>query len=160
LVPYLLEGWSEVINIIYSVLNELSEIRSDINSILVDQNIFDSSSYCETILYKPSNNTYQNRAVLYAISYYFYKNCGQVDKLEFTEWLRVMRNLIFNTTDNSAEEFIRTIKSIKSLTEFSQDILNYLRSESCNITRFLGLQVEEEKTKARLLNIDDQWNHL
>jgi len=71
-----------------------------------------------------------------------------------------MRNLIFNTTDNSAEEFIRTIKSIKSLTEFSQDILNYLRSESCNITRFLGLQVEEEKTKARLLNIDDQWNHL
>ena len=75
------------------------------------------------------------------------------------QWMRVVYNLTENTQLNSAEEAEKAIKSIENLASNCKDILNYLVSDHCKIDFYLGRQIQEERIKAYLINLSDEWKN-
>ena len=82
-------------------------------------------------------------------------------KEELNNWIRVIRNLAYNTGYNDADEFRNTLKSLEELAfnvysneNESKSILGYLTNNE-NIGRFTKEQIEEEQEKAgKLINAD------
>lgn len=75
------------------------------------------------------------------------------------QWMRVVYNLTENTQLNSAEETEKAIKSIENLASNCKNILNYLISDNCKIDFYLGRQIQEERIKANLINLSDEWKN-
>jgi hypothetical protein len=75
-------------------------------------------------------------------------------KKEFNDWMRVIRNLAYNTTYNDIEEFIDALKSLIVLSENVYNnnpkgtIRTYLKDNG-KIDSFYGEQIKEETEKAR-----------
>ncbi len=74
------------------------------------------------------------------------------------KWLRVTKNLINNKLIDSPGDFSKAIKSLKNLSNRINDIYNYLQQKE--IEFFDEEQVEEEKTKAKLICSDNEWKGL
>jgi hypothetical protein len=84
------------------------------------------------------------------------------EKANFRVWLRVIRNLIYNTRIDDDEQFFKAIKAIKELNSSILDIKKHMTSVGDNgingkwITFFLSDQQKEEYLKHIIL--DDSWN--
>ncbi len=141
-----------ILNLI-SILDLISNGDDKIKSYLSDRTHYDESSVFEEVLNNSLN--YTQRINFYAFYYYLIYN-DSANGLQ--EWMRVIHNLSENTIYNSAVDFARSIKSVKSLLPYSSDILNYLASRSSkDIKGFLDIQVTEEIIKACLILKDTVW---
>ena len=104
--------------------------------------------------------TYSDRVYFYATYKYlsFWKKMDTTDGRAFKRWLRVMRNLIWNTSIDRPELFIKAIKSIdKILAQLSEPgacILTFLNKNDSETDFFDGKQCEEERFKAILILSD------
>ncbi|MDD3596498.1 DUF262 domain-containing protein [Sulfuricurvum sp.] len=112
----------------------------------------------DTINESESKLSYWDRARFYAIALFLIKNGNLTDENyeQFSNWKRVTFNLINNTLIQRPEEFVRAIKSLKNLSQHTNDIYNYLSGNDCKIDFYLQSQVEEEKIKANLMK-DSDW---
>lgn len=72
---------------------------------------------------------------------------------KFKEWMRITRNLIYNTYIQSPENFIDAIKSLKELSKHKFEMSAYLLSSSVDIAFYAKIQLEEETTKLKYFNI-------
>ena len=105
-----------------------------------------------------SKLSYWDRIRFYAIALFLINN-GEItdqNRAQFLKWKRVTFNLINNTLIQSPEDFSKAIKSLKNLSEKMNEIYDYLSSEACKIEFYLQTQVDEERTKAKLLE-NNEW---
>lgn len=118
--------------------------------------------YCiNTTVFKDFVNkketTYKQRVLFYAQTTYLI-NSNEFNKDKFSQWLRVIRNIIQNSTVDSAATFIGAIGLIKEIANGHIDIYQYLSKE--NIKSVFALsQTKEEVIKAKLIiHSDDNKN--
>jgi hypothetical protein len=107
--------------------------------------------------------TYLDRVMFFAqLQFFKYHKADDVkDNSELNNWMRIIRNLAYNTTYNKPEEFGNILKSLETLAsnvyaEPQSTVLTYFKEEG-NVERFYGEQVKEEREKARKICEDDSW---
>lgn len=94
--------------------------------------------------------TYKRRTLFYAQTCYLSK-CGAEFNIEaYSDWMRVIRNIIENDTVDSASTFIATINLIKELSVGSS-FIHYFLTENIIHSRFTNNQVIEEVRKAKMI---------
>lgn len=75
----------------------------------------------------------------------------------FQEWLRFIRNIVYNTQIQSPENFNSAIKQINKLCSFKFKISEAVLNKEVENTFFDNSQFEEEKVKLELLS-NQEWN--
>lgn len=122
--------------------NNYAELKSDV----------DLWKYCGDTLFKDiiqnEKSEWQNRVIFYAQTQYLLKS--DYDKNSFNDWIRVVRNIVENSTIDSATTFISAINLIKELSTGSNDIYAFL-SENEVKARHAKNQVKEEIEKAKII---------
>lgn len=99
--------------------------------------------------------TYKQRVLFYAQSNYV-KNVGSKITVEsFSDWMRVVRNIVENATIDSATTFIGAINLIKELSNGCNTIYDLL-SKNAILSKFAEEQVKEEIRKAKLIVSDNK----
>ena len=73
------------------------------------------------------------------------------DKKQFFQWIRICKNLIYNTPIESPVDFVTAIRKINELTKNCTNIYKYLAPDNNSINFFSSWQVKEEKVKAHLM---------
>ncbi|MGB4658287.1 MAG: DUF262 domain-containing protein, partial [Mobilitalea sp.] len=108
-----------------------------------------------------NNPTYRDRVILYAISV-FSDFGSEAEKMKkFKRWMRVVWNIVENSTIDSPGTFLSAIRLISTLAEDADDIYAGLKFKSKKRLESLGSryhaqeQVEEEIAKAIKI-VDDQ----
>lgn len=100
--------------------------------------------------------TYKKRVLFYAQSKYLLNN--KVNEKTFFSWMRVIRNIVQNSTIDSAINYINAIKLIKELSENSHNIYDFLADDKNEIeSNFAKEQVKEEREKAKNIKEDYSW---
>ncbi len=79
-------------------------------------------------------------------------NDNNLNKQSFQSWMRVCRNLIFNTYIQNPKNFINAIKSIDNLSSYKEDIFEFLLKPDLKIDFFSSNQIKEEVRKAKLVS--------
>lgn len=112
------------------------------------------SSLFKDLINVSNSPTYKQRVLFYAQSNYL-KNVGSKITVEtFSEWLRVVRNIIENATIDSSATFMGAINLIKELSNGCNDVYDFLSKNSIQ-SKFAEEQVKEEIRKAKLIVSDN-----
>lgn len=131
--PVNLQFWDFVL------LNKKIKINSEVE---IENNLF-----VEFI--KESESSYKQRVLFYAQTQYLLST--ETNNSEsFTEWMRVVRNIVQNASIDSSSAFVGAISLIKELSIGCQDIYLYLDKENIK-SGFAKEQVLEEKLKASII---------
>lgn len=114
--------------------------------------------------------TYLGRVLFFAqIQFFKYNRIAALqesEKLrdELNNWMRVIRNLSYNTSYNNVDEFRNAIKALEVLSAAvyvesdTRSILDYLANNG-EVHRFDTEQVIEEREKARRILLDTNWEY-
>ena len=73
---------------------------------------------------------------------------------KFKKWMRITRNIIFNTYIQSPDNYIDAIKSLNDLSKHKFEIISYLLSDNINISFYSKTQIEEEIIKLKYFKIE------
>ena len=103
-------------------------------------------------LIKNGETTYKQRVLFFAQTQYLL-NSNEITNESFSNWLRVIRNIVQNVTIDSATTFIGAIALINELSKGLANIYEYLAANKID-SRFALNQVAEEKIKASIKNFD------
>lgn len=98
--------------------------------------------------------TYPQRVLFYAQTEYLLKN-GTSNELAFSDWMRVVRNIILNSTIDSTSTYISAIKLVNELSQGCENIYKYLSSANIE-SQTASSQVKEEIKKSKLLTIENR----
>jgi hypothetical protein len=93
-------------------------------------------------------STYKQRVLFYAQTKYLLNN--SFDAEAFSNWMRVVRNIVENSTIDAATTFIGAIGLINELAKGSADIYDYLSKNKIQ-SGFANEQVKEEIEKAKII---------
>src|SRR5690606_35962910 len=108
--------------------------------------------YCEDTLFKDiiqnKKLEWKNRAVFYAQTTYLLKT--NLDRSSFNDWIRVVRNIIENSTINDVATYMSAVNLIRELSNGWSDIYEYLTTNTVN-ARHAESQVKEEIEKAKII---------
>jgi len=102
-----------------------------------------------------SNKTYQDTVISVAVQL-FLKNVKpsvtQSKDINFLDWMRVVRNIVQNSTIDSIETFIAAIRLIKELADGSKgiNIYEYL-AQNNPVSQHAAEQIKEERFKASII---------
>lgn len=108
------------------------------------------SSLFKDIIKVDNSPTYKQRVLFYAQSNYV-KNVGSKITVEtFSNWLRVVRNIIENATIDSSATFMGAINLIKELSNGCNDVYDFLSKNSIQ-SKFAEEQLKEEIRKSKLI---------
>jgi hypothetical protein len=145
----------------YTLIETLDFLSSGtkLNALPEDYYYYNELESFKSIINKSySDAGYLERIRFYAYYAFLVQWKGNCDG--FQDWMRVVVNLSENTMPyNNDTEFINSIRSINSLLTFSNKILEYLTTkQSISIKGFNSTQIKEERIKAHLININDEWN--
>lgn len=110
------------------------------------------------ILISEKSTTYKKRVLFYAQTHYLLK-AETVDTEVFTDWIRVVRNIVHNSTIDSAATFIGSITLVRELANGCNNIYEYLSTTEINST-FGSIQVIEEIRKAKFILKEGIWKPL
>lgn len=150
----------EAIEEIVNTLEFLKNGNDEIKTYLPDSTIINERTFFRKIIENSNSSLkYIERVMFFAITQYFIIN-KNIDQKEFSNWIRVIRNLAENTIDNDPEEFSRSLKAVKLLLPYSKNILNYLIDSNNKVNRFYGNQIIEERVKAVLILKDKKWEEV
>lgn len=102
----------------------------------------------------------RQRIMFLAISLYLQKNT--FDIVKFKNWIRVVWNIIIDPDIRSISVMINIMRVISKLSSGSGDIYKFLTGPDLssiikNEVSFVKSQLEEEKLKAELINLDPTW---
>jgi hypothetical protein len=104
---------------------------------------------------KEAKTGYKQRVLFYAQTQYLL--CAETFRSQyFSDWMRVVRNIVQNAPIDSAGAFIGAIALINELSEGCANIYDFLNNQTIK-RRFASDQVEEEKLKAKLIQTDSRW---
>ena len=96
-----------------------------------------------------STLTQAQRVAFFGICRYL-ESCTSFDETHFRRWMRVVCNLVENTTINTVEAMIARIKLVNELSAHVEDIYEYLSSEGTEIrSKASPEQLAEEMEKAK-----------
>ena len=95
------------------------------------------------------NKTYPQVIMSYAQTLYLINN-EDFDKVKFSDWMRVVRNIVLNATIDSAEPFVSATNLVKDISMGSSDIYLYLSNNNVQ-SNFAKNQVQEEILKAKII---------
>ncbi|MCO8057329.1 DUF262 domain-containing protein [Acinetobacter towneri] len=101
------------------------------------------------LIVKSEGITYPQRVMFFAQTSYLNIN-AKFDSDNFADWMRVIRNVVNNSTIDNDESFIGALGLVRELAQGSNDIYKYL-SENSVISKFASKQVEEEGLKAKTI---------
>lgn len=97
-----------------------------------------------------NSQTYKQRILFYAHSVYLKINRNNIVAETFSEWLRVVRNIIENSTIDSSATFMGAINLIKELSNGCHDVYDFLSKNSIQ-SKFAEEQLKEEIRKSKLI---------
>ena len=87
-----------------------------------------------------------------------------INNEKFENWMRVIRNLVEGSRliyYNDAIEYANSIEAVNKLLKFKDDILNYfINVDDDVISGFSGIQIDEERLKAKLFIKGNKWKTL
>ena len=96
------------------------------------------------------NLTYSNRVTFYSYIL-FISSKNDINEEALYNWMRVIRNIVENTTIDSPVTFANAINAINIFHGFKFEILENLAEGKCDSIPFFGTQLQEEKIKALLI---------
>ncbi|MBN2572382.1 MAG: hypothetical protein JXA68_09665, partial [Ignavibacteriales bacterium] len=105
-------------------------------------------------LVKDAKTEYKQRVLFYAQTQFLLK-AEIFNSKCFTEWMRVVRNIVHNATIDSAGAYIGAISLINELSSGCPDIYNFLNKNSIN-SGFASNQVSEEILKSSIITTDEK----
>lgn len=109
--------------------------------------------YCNETLFKDiiqnEKLEWQNRAVFYAQTVYLLN--ADFDTNTFNDWMRVIRNIVENSTIDSATTFISAVNLIHELSKGCSNIYEYLLTYTLPQQIHAKEQVKEEIEKAKII---------
>lgn len=111
---------------------------------------------------KPHNQiSYWERARFYALSQFFLKIGAVTDENYeiYQRWIRICKNLINNQLIQSTEDYFRSIRAIKKLSDHIKNLYNVIGNDPKFIDFFTKIQREEESLKVSLIKSDPQWEN-
>lgn len=114
----------------------------------------DSSLFTESIN-ATNSTTYKQRVLFYSQTSYLNAVETKFNSETFSEWLRVVRNIVENATIDSATTFIGAINLINELSVGCESIFSFLSDNSVQ-SRFADEQVKEEIRKAKLITTNNE----
>jgi len=98
--------------------------------------------------------TYEQRVLFYAQTQFLLK-VETFNFKSFTEWMRVVRNIVQNATIDSAGAYIGAIGLINELSSGCTDVYNFLNKNSIK-SGFASNQVSEEILKSSIITADEK----
>ena len=104
---------------------------------------------------KDTKTEYKQRVLFYAQTEYVL-NSETFNSELFSEWMRVVRNIVQNSTIDSASALIGAIGLINELSIGCENIYEFLSSTTLK-SGFATKQIEEEKLKATLIKSESNW---
>jgi hypothetical protein len=136
-----LDKYAEKIDVEFSN----AELKTDIS-------LWEYCSKLDSTLFKiliqnQSAATYKQRVLFYAQTNYLLNNSFDTDA--FSDWMRVVRNIVENSTIDAATPLISAIGLINELAKGSADIYDYLSKTT--IQSFAREQVKEEIEKSKII---------
>ncbi len=102
------------------------------------------------------NTTYRERVLFHAVTVYLYRARGTAEVSSMKSWMRIMKNLAFNSEIDNAVRYRSAIKSIDELSAWWMDLNSYFEGNPV-VSFFDREQVEEEIVKARIISSDSQF---
>lgn len=157
-------------NYLKSCLDLYSNVENNYNELIPNSLIFwsfdskklicinDKEKYVNNLfieLIKEPTTEYRPRVLFYAQTQYLL-NCENFNLSYFTDWMRVVRNIVQNSTIDSASTFIGAIGLIEELSNGCLDIYSYL-NETPVKSNFGSSQVSEEILKSSII-LEDKNN--
>lgn len=127
---------------IYNTLNSVESTKYPIIRELIVRGIAPTSNYYDRLLF-------------HAVTEYINVTAGEIGE-SFEKWLRVLNNLIINSQIDDTRTNSAAIKGINELASNYADILDYLASNG-KVSGFSSEQVKEERTKAKIIQYDDEF---
>lgn len=150
------------LNFLYNSLNVLSD-KEEIekyNSWLEDilcESFFGKKLDISTFLLKNEKSPDRDETVFYYSFLLFLTSNGDKNsEIQFKNWMRFTRNIIFNTYIQNPENFYDAIKAIYGLRSFVYNIDAYITSPSSQIP-FFGDAYKQEIVKAKLISSLEDW---
>lgn len=101
------------------------------------------------LIVKSEGITYPQRVMFFAQTSYLNRN-STFNSDNFADWMRVIRNVVNNSTIDNDESFIGALSLVRELVQGNNDIYKYL-SENSVVSKFASKQVEEERVKAKII---------
>ncbi|WDT68032.1 DUF262 domain-containing protein [Cloacibacterium sp. TD35] len=124
---------------------------------ILSEIVFDDNTYSTVQI---NSATYTQKILFFAQTEYLKRN-NTFNKEKFEEWMRVVRNIVSrgdvdkdgNRPDivRSPQAFDGAVNLINELSEYCSDIYNNLSTITSLKSQFAKEQIEEEKTKAKLI---------
>ncbi len=113
---------------------------------------FKEDELFEKVIRNDDALTYSESVMLYAYAAYLDTRRGaDLDQASFSEWMRVVFNLVENSR-NDATTFKKRLEGIRNLLAKADDILNcFVSGDAALLNDFDAYQVSEERFKAGLL---------
>lgn len=106
-------------------------------------------NFFESLLIANKDKTYSQVLMSYAQTLYLLRN-ENFDKQAFSDWMRVIRNIVLNSTIDSAEPFLSATNLVKELSFGCSEIYGYLSNNKI-ASNFARNQVQEEIQKAKVI---------
>ena len=126
------------------ISNELRNLNfKDLKSDLVFSNFFE-------LITTSSHVTYPQRVMFYAQTCYLNAEL-EFTSAEFLDWMRVIRNIVNNSTIDNDESFLSALNLIRELSKGQENIYQYLEKDIIS-SKFAAKQIDEEVIKAKLIN--------
>ena len=95
--------------------------------------------------------TYKQRILFYAQTKYLMKTeTKKIDKNQYHDWMRVVRNIVQNSRIDEADRYIGAFGLIEELSEGCDSIYTFLSKKEIK-SKFASKQIEEEAQKAKLI---------
>ena len=144
------------LNCLRDIIQTLDYLKNDskkINLFLEGTEIIDETELFEGVL--ENNLSYEKRILFFSLYKFLIVNNGDITNLY--DWMRLIRNLTVNTIYNDADEYAKSLKTVNTLLNKSNDILNHFSSAVLKIDGFVSIQVLEERIKAVLIKKSLKW---
>src|SRR5690606_35278207 len=111
---------------------------------------------------KGKNKTTTMPSEVYHFAFLLYLNTPDIktkdeDLKLFKIWMRICRNLIFNTYVQNPKEYILSIKSIYKLSKNITEIDEYIINQKNEVSFFENDQRKQEALKLKLIQDENAW---
>ncbi len=157
----------EVLLMNYQIIGRNQNLLDLLDFKKIDKKIFDIIFYTlnyisrnnvspkidEIITNSLSKGTYPDKVLFHAVTTYFYNSKGE-EKESLHQWIRIIKNLVYNSDIDFEESYIDALNSINNFCDNWDNFLEYLVSDAENIRGFKKEQKDEEIIKAKIIKED------
>ncbi len=155
---------TESLSFLFKTLDNLTDVKMDAINIGLENIYCKPFSSDRTIklshffLTEKSNPSLWDRVFYYALLLFINDDSfcfTDKDIIQLNSWMRICRNLIYNTYIQNPENFIKAVKAIRKLSIYKYNIENELLRNDV-IIEFFEFQAKEEKRKLEYFK-DSKW---